>query len=208
MINPKSPWHKATTILAQKKARSLGLLTLYAGSIIGCSTANSAEPIPSPTSDRQLAVIAADATVQPTSVSPTMTPVPPTAAPPTTIPLTAVPPTAIPTAIPSTATLESTGQYMDGAYVGDPIPADRWGDMQVRAIVEGGELINIEIVAYPSSTRRSDVISRNAMPTLIQEAIANQSADIDIVTRATDTSIAFIDSLETALEDAVRGNSG
>lgn len=92
--------------------------------------------------------------------------------------------------------------YRDGQYVGDAIRADRWGNMQVVAVIEDGELTDVLIASYPRNTTLSDVISRNAMPTLIEEAIENQSADINIISRATDTCVAFIRSLESALEDA------
>ena len=246
MIIPKSLWRRA----ASKKVRSLGILTLCAGSVIGCNVTNSAETLPPLSTTRQIAEIATVTQLEPTevpptdvpptatptdvpptatptdvpptftSVPPTFTPVPPTFTPVpptftpvpptftpvpptfTPVPPTSVPPTAIPTEVPPTTIPESTGQYIDGSYLGDSIPADRWGNMQVRAIISEGQLVNVEIVAYPSSTQRSDTISRNAFPTLIQESIANQSADIDIVTRATDTSVAFINSLRTALEYA------
>ena len=42
------------------------------------------------------------------------------------------------------------------------------------------------------------------MPELIQEAIQSQSAEVDIVSGATDTSFAFIQSLDFALQQAVR----
>jgi uncharacterized protein with FMN-binding domain len=63
-------------------------------------------------------------------------------------------------------------------------------------------LVKVDILAYPHSTRRSDLISRAALPTLISEAITNQIANVDIVSRATDTSVAFIDSLGSALSQA------
>lgn len=210
MYLPKKIWSQEV----KKKVRSLGMLTLYAGSVIGCNVATSAE---SPTATpiviaEQIAEptatnLPATATIEPA----TATTVPPTATatlvPPTATP-TDPPPTATPTELPPTATPEPSGQYVDGTYLGDAVAADRWGDMQVRAVIEGGELVNVEIVAYPSSTRRSDEITRAALPSLISEAIANQSADVDIVTRATDSSVAFIESLETALEDAAIGSDG
>ena len=93
--------------------------------------------------------------------------------------------------------------YYDGQYAGDSVRADRWGNMQVVVVVEEGEVTDILIADYPRSTTLSDVISRNAMPTLISEAIEAQDADINMVSGATDTSRAFIESLDSALEDAL-----
>jgi uncharacterized protein with FMN-binding domain len=95
--------------------------------------------------------------------------------------------------------------YYDGQYYGDVISAGRWGNMQVVAVVENGELSDVLIAEYPRSTSRSDIITRNALPTLISEAIEAQDANIDFVSRATDSSRAFVASLESALLDASMG---
>jgi len=97
---------------------------------------------------------------------------------------------------------QNVGLYIDGAYLGDAVSTDRWGSTQVQAVIENGQLVDVEIVQYPNHTDRSAQISLSAFPTLISEAIQNQSADVDIVTRATDTSRAFIASLRSALENA------
>lgn len=95
--------------------------------------------------------------------------------------------------------------YYDGQYYGDAVSADRWGTMQVVAVIENGELVDVLIANYPRSTYESDIITRNALPTLISEAIEAQSADVDFVSRATDSSRAFVASLESALLDAAIG---
>jgi uncharacterized protein with FMN-binding domain len=96
-------------------------------------------------------------------------------------------------------------EYYDGQYYGDPVNAGRWGTMQVVAVIENGQLIDILIADYPRSTYESEIITRNALPTLISEAIEAQDADIDFVSRATDSSRAFVQSLDTALLDAAIG---
>ncbi|MCB9450598.1 MAG: FMN-binding protein [Anaerolineaceae bacterium] len=95
--------------------------------------------------------------------------------------------------------------YYDGQYYGDIITAGRWGQMQVVAVIENGELVDVLIADYPRSTYQSDIITRNALPTLISEAIEAQDSDIDMVSRATDSSRAFIQSLDSALLDAAIG---
>ena len=104
-------------------------------------------------------------------------------------------------------TNEVLSMYNDGEYLGDSVQADRWGSVQVRAIIEGGVLTDIELVDYPRSTGHSDRIGRSTLPTLMQEAIQDQSADVDIISGATPTSIAFIDSLQSALDQAANGAS-
>ena len=95
--------------------------------------------------------------------------------------------------------------FYDGMYYGDAVEADRWGAMQVVAVIENGVLVDVLIAQYPDSTYESDIITRNALPTLIAEAISAQDADIDFVSRATDSSRAFVQSLESALLDAAIG---
>ncbi|MCB9436734.1 MAG: hypothetical protein H6673_07030 [Anaerolineales bacterium] len=96
-------------------------------------------------------------------------------------------------------------EFYDGQYYGDAIQADRWGTMQVVAVIENGQLVDVLIADYPRSTYESDIITRNALPTLISEAIEIQDSAVSIVTRATDSSRAFIQSLESALLDAAIG---
>ncbi len=120
--------------------------------------------------------------------------------------LIAVDPTTTTTEQSSTnsSTVTYADSFQDGQYVGDSVTADRWGNMQVVAVIEDGELTQVLIADYPRSTDLSDVITRNALPSLISDAIEAQDADgIDIVSGATDSSRAFIESLDSALEDAL-----
>jgi uncharacterized protein with FMN-binding domain len=104
------------------------------------------------------------------------------------------------------ATKKAEGaEFYDGQYYGDAVSAGRWGTMQVVAVIEDGKLVDILIADYPRSTYESDIITRNALPTLISEAIEAQDADVDFVSRATDSSRAFVRSLESALLDAAIG---
>ena len=100
---------------------------------------------------------------------------------------------------------DSAVTYIDGEYQGDSVRAGRWGNVQVTAIIEGGQLTNITIQDYPHSRSTSDRISRAAIPYLMQEAIQVQSAEVDIVSGATPTSLAFVESLQSALDDAAVG---
>lgn len=115
---------------------------------------------------------------------------------------TAVP--VLPTATPilPTATAVSAGQYIDGTYLGDSIRTERWGSTQVHVLITDGMLVDVEMTEYPHSKSRSAQISAAALPILISEAITNQDAHIDILSRATDVSIAFIRSLDSALSKA------
>ncbi|MBX3082417.1 MAG: FMN-binding protein [Anaerolineae bacterium] len=104
----------------------------------------------------------------------------------------------------STEKVEGADFY-DGQYYGDAVSAGRWGTMQVVAVIENGKLTDVLIASYPHSTYESDIITRNALPTLISEAIKAQDSEIDLVSRATDSSRAFVSSLKSALLDAAIG---
>jgi len=93
------------------------------------------------------------------------------------------------------------GAYRDGSYTGNAADA-YYGTVQVRATIQGGKVSNIEFLQYPSDRGTSVYINGIAMPQLIQEAIAAQSAQVDGVSGATATSEAFMQSLASALAQA------
>lgn len=126
-----------------------------------------------------------------------------------TVPTTLVPhsaPAATATAS-GTATAASSpsatpgGQYRDGSYTGGVADA-QWGLVQVKAIVQGGKLTDVQWLQYPNDRSRSVEINSIADPELTSEAIQAQSAQVDIITGATDSSDAFIQSLGDALSQA------
>jgi uncharacterized protein with FMN-binding domain len=89
----------------------------------------------------------------------------------------------------------------DGTYTGPAVDA-YYGLVQVQAIVQSGKLSAIKILRYPSDRRTSVAINRQALPMLRDEVIAAQSARVDIISGATLTSEAFIESLSRALQQA------
>ena len=91
--------------------------------------------------------------------------------------------------------------YRDGQYTGDVTDAF-YGNVQVQATVAGGKITDVTFLQYPSDRSRSVNINSQAMPYLKQEAIAAQSANVDIVSGATATSQAFVSSLASALSQA------
>ncbi|MDX8525996.1 FMN-binding protein [Mesorhizobium sp. MSK_1335] len=91
--------------------------------------------------------------------------------------------------------------YADGAYTG-PAADAYYGIIQIQALVQGGRLTALKILKYPNDRRTSVNINRQALPMLRDEAISAQSADVDIISGATLTSRAFIQSLGGALKKA------
>src|SRR5438270_756300 len=95
----------------------------------------------------------------------------------------------------------STSIYNDGNYTGTVADAF-YGDIQVQATVSGGKITDVKFLRYPNDQVNSILINQQAMPFLRQEAIKAQSAHVDIISGATDTSYAFIQSLGAALQQA------
>lgn len=101
----------------------------------------------------------------------------------------------------STPTSTSTGQYKDGTYTGNVADA-QWGNVQVQVVIQNGAMANVTFLQYPNERNRSVMINQYADPQLVSEAIQAQSASVDMITGATDTSEAFIQSLTDALSQA------
>lgn len=112
---------------------------------------------------------------------------------------TTVPPTR--TTVPPSPTAVVNGMYKDGQYTGDTVDA-YYGLVQVKAIIKNGEIADVQFLQYPNDRRTSQRINSQAMPWLQQEVIQAQSANVDIISGATLTSEAFVQSLEMALTTA------
>jgi uncharacterized protein with FMN-binding domain len=91
--------------------------------------------------------------------------------------------------------------YKDGTYIGSVADA-QWGNVQIQVVIQQGKLTNVSFLQYPDDRNRSVMINNYADPQLISEAIQAQSANVDTVTGATDSSDAFIQSLTDALSQA------
>lgn len=106
-------------------------------------------------------------------------------------------PTPTPVIIPP----KPSGIYKDGTYVG--ISADAYyGYIQVKAIIANGKLVDVIFLDHPQDRRTSIQINNYAMPILKSEAIKAQSASVNTVSGATDSSGAFRESLASALAQA------
>jgi len=95
----------------------------------------------------------------------------------------------------------STVSYKDGSYTGSTADA-YYGYIQVKAIISGGKLTDVEFLQYPNDRGTSIEINSQAMPLLKQQALQVQSAHVDGVSGASDTSQAFMESLGSALQQA------
>jgi len=108
-------------------------------------------------------------------------------------------------AMPATTTggssMMATRQYKDGTYTGSVADA-YYGNVEVSATVSGGKLTDVKFLQYPNTHSTSVVINQQAMPYLQQEAIQAQSSNVQVISGATYTSQAFIQSLATAFAQA------
>lgn len=101
----------------------------------------------------------------------------------------------------SSAAAKAAGKYRDGTYTGDVADAF-YGNVQVRTVIQNGKISNVEFIQYPNDRRTSIMINSQATPLLASEAIQAQAANVDVISGATDTSNAFVQSLSSALSQA------
>jgi uncharacterized protein with FMN-binding domain len=99
------------------------------------------------------------------------------------------------------ATATPSGRYKDGSYTGQDYP-NQFGDVQVKVIVAGGRITDVQALQLPSDRARSAEISQAAGPLLHDEALQAQSAQIDLLSGATYTSDSYQQSLQSALDHA------
>lgn len=82
------------------------------------------------------------------------------------------------------------------------VASTHYGPVQVRITVSGGAVSAAEAIAYPSNDGQSRQISNYAVPVLNQEASAAKSAQIAMISGATYTSNGYLQSLQSALDQA------
>ena len=80
----------------------------------------------------------------------------------------------------------------------------RYGDVQVSVTLLGTRIVDVTALHLTDSSQTSVDISAGAEPTLHREALAAQSANIDLVSGATYTSEGYKASLQAALDAAHR----
>lgn len=95
-------------------------------------------------------------------------------------------------AAPTSTTRTVNGQTVDTGY----------GPMQVQITLTGHRIVQVKPLHWPSDASRSYAISSYAIPILMKETLAAQSAQIDSVSGASYTSQGYIQSLQSALDAA------
>ncbi|MGA3221380.1 MAG: FMN-binding protein [Acidimicrobiales bacterium] len=77
-----------------------------------------------------------------------------------------------------------------------------YGNIEVAVTRAGSRVVSITVPQNSAIDGRSAMINSEAVPVLVQEALAAQGANIDVVSGATYTSDAFAQSLQSALSAA------
>jgi uncharacterized protein with FMN-binding domain len=101
-------------------------------------------------------------------------------------------------------TLQIPAALKNGQYTGQDITT-RFGDVQVQVTISNRQITDVEAPLLPSDRARSVEISQAAGPILRDEAlqaVSAKTAQIDTVSGATYTSDAYIQSLQSALNQA------
>src|SRR5262249_10780690 len=78
----------------------------------------------------------------------------------------------------------------------------QYGPMQVQVTLMGVKITRVTVIKRTNDGAESDQIDANAIPRLSSETIAAQSAHIDAVSGATYTSSGYVQSLQSALDQA------
>jgi uncharacterized protein with FMN-binding domain len=110
---------------------------------------------------------------------------------------------------PSTGSSSDSGSSSDGGssssaaktYTGDAV-STRFGDVQVKITVADGKVTDAQVTQVPWTDHKDQEINSYAVPILNSEAVDAQSADIDMVSGATFTSQGYIQSLQSAIDQA------
>jgi uncharacterized protein with FMN-binding domain len=112
------------------------------------------------------------------------------------------------------AAATATKKVVTKKFTGAAATADRWGYVQVTITVRktttttagkskvSRRMVNLTATG-PDHTARSSLITSRAIPILRSEALQAQSANIQLVSGATDVSEAFVESLQSAILKAL-----
>lgn len=90
---------------------------------------------------------------------------------------------------------------VSGTFTGDAVQT-RYGAVQVEITVQDGVITSSAAIQYPNRDHHDQQINSYAVPVLNAEAVDAQSAHIDAVSGATYTSVGYVRSLQSAIDEA------
>ena len=100
------------------------------------------------------------------------------------------------------STGNSNSNTTSSSTVTGDVAQTRWGPVQVELTVKAGSVTEVRVLQYPTGNSTDEQINSYALPVLIQETLDSQSANIDMVSGATVTSVGYQQSLQSALDQA------
>jgi uncharacterized protein with FMN-binding domain len=77
-----------------------------------------------------------------------------------------------------------------------------FGTVQVQVTMQNGKITDVVALQLPSDQRRSQQIGQYAAPQLRSEVLAAQNAQVNTISGATYTSLGYLQSLQSALDQA------
>jgi uncharacterized protein with FMN-binding domain len=77
-----------------------------------------------------------------------------------------------------------------------------FGTVQVQVTLQNGQITDVQALQLPGDQRRSQQIGQYAAPQLRSEVLAAQSSQVDTISGATYTSQGYLQSLQSALDQA------
>ena len=96
----------------------------------------------------------------------------------------------------------SNSNSTSSSTVTGDVAQTRWGPVQVELTVNAASVTEVRVLQYPTGNSTDEQINSYALPVLIQETLDSQSANIDMVSGATVTSVGYQQSLQSALDQA------
>jgi uncharacterized protein with FMN-binding domain len=78
----------------------------------------------------------------------------------------------------------------------------QWGPVQIRLTIVGQKITHVAVLQYPHGNPRDVELANYSLPVLIRETLQSQSASIDMVSGATYTSSGYVQSLQSAIDQA------
>jgi uncharacterized protein with FMN-binding domain len=123
------------------------------------------------------------------------------AGPGSSLPADTAPPTTSTTSRSTRRPATPTTAAAPRSIIGTDVP-NKFGDVQVRVVVQGGHITDVQAIQLPSDRRRSAYLSQVAEPRLRLEVLNAQSSRIQVVSGATYTSRSYAESVQSALDRA------
>jgi uncharacterized protein with FMN-binding domain len=99
-------------------------------------------------------------------------------------------------------TMSASGGMTATRTVTGAVETTMYGPMQVKVTLQGTKITNVAVVQETNDGMESQSIDSFSIPKLTAETLAAQSARIDTVSGATQTSEGYIGSLQSALDQA------